>query len=171
MSSAKFQLALVTGATAGIGCAVSRLLARQGVTVVLVARSREKLANLSQEIEEGGGRSVVMECDLTKREDIVRMAASLKEKVGVPDLIINNAGAYCFQRLEDRDYDSWERMINLNIMAYLVVIAEFLGDMKVTILEKPLVANRCVLNPPAQYPVCLQVHIVLILCKIVHKNI
>ena len=75
-----------------------------------------------------------MECDLAKREDIVRMAARVKEEVGVPDLIVNNAGAYYFQRLEDRDYNSWERMINLNIMAYLVIIAEFLTEMKVKII-------------------------------------
>ena len=75
-----------------------------------------------------------MECDLAKREDIVRMATRVKEEVGVPDLIVNNAGAYYFQRLEDRDYNSWDRMINLNIMAYLVVIGEFLADMKVRII-------------------------------------
>ena len=74
-----------------------------------------------------------MECDLTNKEEIIRMAASVKEKVGVPDLIVNNAGAYYFQLVEDRDYSTWERMINLNIMGYLVIIAEFLGDMKVEI--------------------------------------
>ena len=48
-----------------------------------------------------------------------------------PDLIVNNAGAYYFHRLEDGDYSSWDRMINLNIMAYLVIIAEFLTELKV----------------------------------------
>ena len=134
MSSGRFGLALVTGASAGIGAAVASLLSRQGCTVILVARSREKLTALSSKIKEEGGRCLVMECDLAKREDIVRMAARVKEEVGVPDLIVNNAGAYYFQRLEDRDYNSWERMINLNIMAYLVIIAEFLTDMKVKII-------------------------------------
>ena len=134
MSSAKFPLALVTGASAGIGAAVASLLARQGSTVILVSRSREKLDTLSTQIAREGGRCLVMECDLANREDIVRLAAKVKEEVGVPDLIINNAGAYYFQRLEDRDYNSWDRMINLNIMAYLVIIAEFLADMKVKVL-------------------------------------
>ena len=134
MSSRRFGLALVTGASAGIGAAVASLLSRQGCTVILVARSREKLTALSSKIKEEGGRFLVMECDLAKREDIVRMAARVKEEVGVPDLIVNNAGAYYFQRLEDRDYNSWERMINLNIMAYLVIIAEFLTEMKVKII-------------------------------------
>ena len=52
----------------------------------------------------------------------------------MPDLILNNAGAYYFHRLEDGDYTTWDRMINLNIMAYLVIIAEFLTDMKVKII-------------------------------------
>ena len=127
------RLALVTGASSGIGAAVSLLLAKQGVTVVLVSRSSPHLTSLHHQIEQQGGRSLVMECDLTNKEEIIRMAASVKEKVGVPDLIVNNAGAYYFQLVEDRDYSTWERMINLNIMGYLVIIAEFLGDMKVEI--------------------------------------
>ena len=134
MSPPRFRLALVTGASAGIGAAVSSLLASQGSTVVLVARSRERLTTLATQIQEEGGKCLVMECDLANKEDIVRMAARVKEEVGVPDLIVNNAGAYYFQRLEDKDYDSWDRMINLNIMAYLVVIGEFLADMKVRII-------------------------------------
>ena len=126
-----FRLALVTGASAGIGAAVSLQLARQGITVVLVSRSRERLTSLATRIEREGGRAVVMECDLTVREDIIRLAARVKEEVGVPDLIVNNAGAYYFHRLEDGEYNTWERMINLNIMAYLVIIAEFLAEMKV----------------------------------------
>ena len=134
MSSGRFPLALVTGASAGIGAAVASLLSRQGSTVILVARSKEKLTALSNKIEEEGGRCLVMECDLANKEDIVRMATRVKEEVGVPDLIVNNAGAYYFQRLEDRDYNSWDRMINLNIMAYLVIIGEFLADMKVKVI-------------------------------------
>ena len=126
-----FRLALVTGASAGIGAAVSLELARQGITVILVSSSRQKLTNLASQIEREGGRAVVMETDLTVRENIVMLAARVKEEVGVPDLIVNNAGAYYFHRLEDGDYSTWDRMINLNIMAYLVIIAEFLTEMKV----------------------------------------
>ena len=69
--------------------------------------------------------------DLTNKEDIIRLAGRVKEEVGVPELIINNAGAYYFNIVEDRDYASWQRMIDLNIMGYLVMMAEFLADMKV----------------------------------------
>ena len=129
------RLALVTGASSGIGASVSLLLARRGLTVVLVSRSSHNLSTVRHQIEEEGGRCEVMECDLTLREDIVRLAARVKEKVGVPDLIVNNAGAYYFQRLEDRDYESWDRMIKLNIMGYLLIISEFLADMKVKIAK------------------------------------
>ena len=135
MTSARFRLALVTGASAGIGAAISLLLSRKGCTVILVSRSRERLTSLSSQIEGEGGRCLVMQCDLANREDIVRISSRVKEEVGVPDLIVNNAGAYCFQRLEDRDYNSWDRMINLNIMGYLVIIAEFLADMKVKFIS------------------------------------
>ena len=80
--------------------------------------------------EDANGRTAVV--TVSNREEIIRMATRVKEELGVPDLIVNNAGAYYFQRLEDKDYDSWDRMIDLNILGYLLIIAEFLADMKVS---------------------------------------
>ena len=66
------------------------------------------------------------------RRDIVTMAQKVISKYGVPDLIVNNAGCYYIQQFCDRDYDSWERMVNLNIMGYLIIIGEFINHMKVS---------------------------------------
>ena len=54
---------------------------------------------------------------------------------GVPDLVVNNAGCYYIQNFCDRDYDSWERMLSLNIMGYLLLIGEFINPMKVGVAQ------------------------------------
>jgi len=130
MSAPKYSLALVTGASLGIGRGVALRLAREGVKVILVARSRDKLEILAKEIRSGGGEAEPEECDMGCRESVVTMAQRVITKYGVPDLIVNNAGCYYIQQFCDKGYDSWERMISLNIMGYLVLIGEFINPMK-----------------------------------------
>ena len=73
MSNTKYSLALVTGASQGIGRAVALRLAEEGVRVVLVARSRDKLESLALEIRGRGGEAEVEECDLSSRASVVTM--------------------------------------------------------------------------------------------------
>ena len=96
-----------------------------------MSRSRDKLEGLAGEIRSGGGEAEVEECDMSIRQSIVTMAERVISKYGVPDLIVNNAGCYYIQQFADKDYDSWERMVNLNIMGYLITIGEFINPMKV----------------------------------------
>ena len=86
---------------------------------------------IAEEIRSGGGEAEVEECDMSCRSDVVTMASRVISKYGVPDLIVNNAGCYYIQQFCDRDYDSWERMVSLNIMGYLIIIGEFINPMKV----------------------------------------
>ena len=127
MGEHNIKLALVTGATAGIGKGVVRLLARNNVKVVMVGRSKEKLEMVKNEV---GGDCEMVTCDMADREDIIRMAQSVLVEHGVPDLVVNNAGCYYFQHFADKDYASWQRMIDLNIMGYLILMAEFINPMK-----------------------------------------
>ena len=103
--------------------------------MILVARSRDKLESVAKEIRSGGGEAEPEECDMSCRESVVTMAQRVITKYGVPDLIVNNAGCYYIQQFCDKDYDSWERMISLNIMGYLVLIGEFINPMKVRSIE------------------------------------
>ena len=125
-----FKLALVTGASMGIGAATAKLLASKGMTVVLVARSRDKLDKVCKEIEEAGGKGVVLQCDTSSREQVIDMASKVKKDIGVPDLVVNNAASYCVQDFCDKDYGSWDKMISININGYLYIIGEFLPEMK-----------------------------------------
>ena len=114
----------------GIGATTAKLLASKGMTVILVARSKDKLEGVCKEIEEAGGKGVVLTCDTSSREQVVELAGRVKKDLGVPDLIVNNAGCYSAQVFCDKDYDSWEKMISININGYLYVIGEFLSEMK-----------------------------------------
>merc|ERR1711874_687 len=114
----------------GIGAAIAKLLASKGMTVVLESRSQEKLEGVCKEIEDAGGKGVVLTCDTSSREQVVQMATKVKEDLGVPDLVVNNAACYSLQEFCDKDYTSWEKMISLNINGYLYIIGEFLPEMK-----------------------------------------
>jgi short-subunit dehydrogenase len=86
------QVAIVTGASAGIGEAAARLLAREGATVVLAARRLERLDHIKQEIESTGGRAVSVACDVTMSEDRERLVSEAVKVNGRIDALINNAG-------------------------------------------------------------------------------
>ena len=86
------QVVIVTGASAGIGEAGVRMLAREGATIVLVARRKERLDQLKQEIEAGGGRALAVEADITSAEDRRRIVRETLSAFGRIDALVNNAG-------------------------------------------------------------------------------
>ena len=86
------QVVIVTGASAGIGEAGVRMLAREGATVVLVARRKARLDQLKQEIEAGGGRALAVEADITSAEDRRRIVRETLSAFGRIDALVNNAG-------------------------------------------------------------------------------
>jgi short-subunit dehydrogenase len=85
--------ALVTGASSGIGAALARELAARGVAVTLVARSREPLERLAEELRAAGGRATVETADLSVVSQVEDLAARVLAEGGPPDLLVNNAGA------------------------------------------------------------------------------
>jgi len=83
---------IVTGASAGIGEAAVRMLAREGATVVLVARRKARLDQLKQEIEAVSGRALSVEADITSAEDRQRIVQETMNAFGRIDALVNNAG-------------------------------------------------------------------------------
>ena len=92
------RLAIVTGASSGIGAATARALAAAGYQVVLVVRSRDKLERLAREL---GERAVVEACDASHGESVLAMAERVREQFGTPEVIVNSAGAGNFKWIED----------------------------------------------------------------------
>src|ERR1700761_7608641 len=86
------RVAVITGASSGIGAATAKALAARGARVALLARRKDKLEALHEAIRKGGGQSAVWQIDVTDRQAVERVAAAVVEKFGRVDIVVNNAG-------------------------------------------------------------------------------
>ncbi len=112
-------VALVTGASSGIGEATGRALAGLGAAVALVARRKERLDRLAAEITSKGGRAVVFETDVTERKQAEATVERTVEELGRLDTVINNAGVMLLGPIEGAPVEEWERMVHLNVLGLL----------------------------------------------------
>jgi NADP-dependent 3-hydroxy acid dehydrogenase YdfG len=114
-------VALVTGASSGIGEATARALAAEGAAVALVARRRERLDSLTADIAAGGGRALAVGADITDKaaaEEAVRLAVA---EFGRLDTLVNNAGLMLVGPVAEAPDDEWDRMLAVNVQGLLHV--------------------------------------------------
>ncbi|WP_419937776.1 SDR family NAD(P)-dependent oxidoreductase [Candidatus Palauibacter sp.] len=125
------QLALVTGASSGIGEAIARRLAGEGANLVLWARRAERLTRLAEEIAAQSRVTVDTGVVDVRDYDLVRGEAErLIAALGAPDILVNNAGLAAGMALvHDADVDDWDRMIDTNVKGLLYVTRAFLPAM------------------------------------------
>lgn len=119
LTSFRDKGAIVTGASSGIGRELARRLAREGARVALVARREAELRCLASEIEQDGGRAVVIPCDVADRDAVFAGAALAVSALGRVDLLINNAGYGHHRRFLDWDLDDMEHMLRVNFLGSL----------------------------------------------------
>jgi NADP-dependent 3-hydroxy acid dehydrogenase YdfG len=112
-------VALVTGASSGIGEATARRLAEDGAAVALVARRRDRLEALATQIETAGGSALVVEADITARTQADAAVERTVERFGRLDTLVNNAGLMLLGPVVGADPDEWDRMIAINAQALL----------------------------------------------------
>lgn len=124
------KVAVVTGASSGIGEATAHALAQEGASVVLAARRVDRLEKLKKEIEGNGGKVLVVETDVAKRESVYRLAEKTKEAFGRADILVNNAGLMPLSLIKNLHVDEWERMVDVNIKGVLFGVAAFLPMMR-----------------------------------------
>jgi NADP-dependent 3-hydroxy acid dehydrogenase YdfG len=110
------KVAVVTGASSGIGEAAARLLVQEGVHVVLAARRRERLDVLAAEL---GSFATVVETDVSDRVQVQALFDLVKDRFGGLDLLFNNAGLGINAKFEDSDPDDWKKMIDVNLYGVL----------------------------------------------------
>jgi NADP-dependent 3-hydroxy acid dehydrogenase YdfG len=112
-------VALVTGASSGIGEAAARRLAADGATVALAARRKERLEELAGEIADNGGKALVIECDVTKEEQATEAVERTVNELGRLDTLVNNAGVMLLGPAADAPLSEWQRMVELNVLGVL----------------------------------------------------
>jgi NADP-dependent 3-hydroxy acid dehydrogenase YdfG len=112
-------VALVTGASSGIGAATARQLAAQGAAVVVAARRADRLDELVAEIGSAGGRALAVECDVADRDQATGLVARAVDEFGRLDTLVNNAGLMLLGPIVDADPEDWERMISVNVEGLL----------------------------------------------------
>jgi NADP-dependent 3-hydroxy acid dehydrogenase YdfG len=108
-------VALITGASSGIGEATARALAAQGAKVAVAARRLERLERLASEIGGGGHTALAIESDITDQEQAITAVERTVEELGRLDVLVNNAGQMLLGPIEDAPTEEWERMIDLNL--------------------------------------------------------
>ncbi|WP_030438292.1 SDR family NAD(P)-dependent oxidoreductase [Actinoplanes subtropicus] len=114
-------VAVVTGASSGIGDATARRLAEHGAAVAVLARRKDRLDALVSDIVAAGGTALAVEADITDRAQADQAVQSVIDRFGRLDILINNAGLMLLGPIVGADLDEWERMIAVNQKGLLYV--------------------------------------------------
>jgi clavulanate-9-aldehyde reducatase len=121
----------ITGASSGIGEATALALAREGASVALGARRRDRIEALAQRIEEEtGATAVALEVDVSDEAQARAFVAGAAERLGRLDVLINNAGLMLLGPVESGDPDDWRRMVDVNLLGLLYCTHEALPIMR-----------------------------------------
>ena len=122
------RVALVTGATSGIGWATARALAAQGGLVTVTGRREARLNDLAGRI--GADRALAVPGDIVRRSDVDAVIDRTIDAFGRIDILVNNAGVMLLSLVGDRLVDEWDRMIDINVKGLLYGVAAVLPQMK-----------------------------------------
>jgi len=112
-------VALVTGASSGIGEATALTLAAQGATVAVAARRKDRLEDLAARVREAGGTALVLEVDVTQEAQAREAVERTVSELGRLDTLINNAGVMLLGPVENAPVQEWQRMVELNVLGLL----------------------------------------------------
>ncbi|MBS1989649.1 MAG: glucose 1-dehydrogenase [Cyanobacteria bacterium SZAS LIN-3] len=122
------QVAVVTGASKGIGAAIAKQLAAEGARVVVnYASSKEGADRVVESIVKEGGDAIAVQGDVAKSADIKRLFAETTKKYGKVDILVNNAGVYEFRSIEQIDDEHLKRIFDLNVFGLILTTQEALN--------------------------------------------
>jgi len=121
MSKLRDRVAIVTGASKGIGASIAKHLAAEGAAVVVnYASSKEGADRVVTEITRGGGKAIAVQANVAKQADIDRLFAETKKAFGRLDILVNNAGIYEFSPLEDVTEEHFHKQFDVNVLGLVL---------------------------------------------------
>ncbi len=130
MTSLQDKVAIVTGASSGIGEATAWALAQAGVKVVLAARRKDRLGNLNKKIAEHNGKAFIAQMDVTQPEEWQTTLKQVLKKWGRLDILVNNAGVMLLSYIDKLKVEEWLRMLDVNVKGVLLGLATVLPHMR-----------------------------------------
>jgi clavulanate-9-aldehyde reductase len=148
------KVALVTGASSGIGEATARALAADGAHVAIAARRNDRLAALRDELESAGAQVLTLELDVTDEGAARAAVQSTVDKFGALDIVVNNAGVMLLGPVENADTTDWTRMINTNVLGLMYLTHAALPHLLAsqgTVVQISSVAGRVARSGSAVY--------------------
>jgi NADP-dependent 3-hydroxy acid dehydrogenase YdfG len=113
------RVAVVTGASSGIGEATAKALAREGYAVALAARREDRINELAEQISSGGGKALSVPTDVANAASAQRLIQTTKDELGSVDVLVNNAGVMLLGPILGADLEHWQRMVNVNVLGLM----------------------------------------------------
>jgi NAD(P)-dependent dehydrogenase (short-subunit alcohol dehydrogenase family) len=126
------KIALITGGSRGLGKAMALGLSSSGATVALVARDRERLTSAKDEINGVGGTAEFFQADVTSEDDVQRLEADVKSRLGAVQIVINNAGSNLRKTLTEFTLEEWRKVVDSSLISTFLVSRAFVPHMKGT---------------------------------------
>lgn len=118
------RIAVVTGASSGLGYEYCKALAENGAKVAAFARRKEKLEHLKEEIEKNGGTCLPVQCDVGCEEQVVSGVQKVIDTLGKVDILINNAGMIAYSPTVDLSLEQWQRVVDVSLTGYFLMARE-----------------------------------------------
>lgn len=127
------QVAIVTGASSGIGAGVAKAMAMDGATVIInypTANSREMAEEVVKEIAAAGGAAIPYQCDVSKEDQVKKMFSDVAGQFGTVHILVNNAGLQKDSRFEDMTLDQWNFVLGVNLTGQFLCAREAVREFK-----------------------------------------
>lgn len=124
------QVAMVTGASSGIGRAIAHRLAQSGYRLALCARREDRLQALQDELQAQGAEALIQKVDLRQEADILAFFQTVRDTWGGVDVLVNNAGVGYRQSLLEGETEAWRTMLEVNVLALSICTREATKDMR-----------------------------------------